>query len=66
MTGGCFDTDDFAITQNLTSDSKPDNAKIRGSDLAKKGQNVRKSDLNEGKEENKEANTSRLISKSVR
>jgi serine/threonine protein kinase len=38
LTGGCFDTDDFAMKQNLTSDVKAENTKkkIRGSDVTKR------------------------------
>jgi serine/threonine protein kinase len=38
LTGGCFDTDDFAMKQNLTSEVKTENTKkkIRGSDVTKR------------------------------
>ena len=38
VTGGCFDTDDFGLSKNKTSDTKAENSKkkIRGSDLTKK------------------------------
>jgi serine/threonine protein kinase len=69
VTGGCFDTEDFKLTQSLTSDSKPENIKkkLRSSDLNKNSPiPVTKEKPNFGKRKGMSRQEESKISKSVR